>query len=127
MLKTYTGSCHCGDTRFEVDLDLDHVRVCDCSICRRRGALIHRVPNDALRVLTPMANLTLYQWHTQTAEDYFCRRCGILPFRRPRKRTTSEAQAGAPVFDGWGINVRCLDDVELDQIPIKRVYGSRLD
>ena len=22
---------------------LDHVRVCDCSICKRRGALIHRV------------------------------------------------------------------------------------
>ena len=94
MIETYKGSCHCGRARFEVDLDLDHVRVCDCSICRRRGALIHRVPEEALRILTPLDQLTLYQWHTFTAEDYFCPTCGILPFRRPRTRTSKEAQRG---------------------------------
>ena len=47
MKQTYHGSCHCGRVRFEVDADLDHVRVGDCSICRRRGALNHRVdPSD---------------------------------------------------------------------------------
>jgi hypothetical protein len=126
-MKTYTGACHCGTTRFEVDLNLDHVRVCDCSVCRRRGALIHRVPNEALRVLTPMSALTLYQWHTKTAEDCFCPRCGILPFRRPRSRTAGEADNGLPAFDGWAMNVRCLDAVDLDAIPVRNVYGSRLD
>jgi hypothetical protein len=33
MKQTYRGRCHCGKVRFEVDADLDHVRVCDCSIC----------------------------------------------------------------------------------------------
>ena len=127
MLKTYSGSCHCGRARFEVDLDLDHVRVCDCSICKRRGALIHRVPEEALRTLTPLDELTRYQWHTLTAEDYFCPTCGILPFRRPRTRTPGEAMQGMALFTGWGINVRCLDGVDLDSIPIKRVFGSRLD
>jgi hypothetical protein len=127
VITTYRGSCHCGFVRFEVDADLDHVRVCDCSVCRRRGALIHRVPNDALRIHTPLEQLTLYQWHTKTAEDYFCPRCGILPFRRPRTRTSSEAASGAPPFTGWAVNVRCLDGVDLDAIPIKRVFGSRLD
>jgi hypothetical protein len=127
VLKTYTGSCHCGRTRFEVDLDLDHVRVCDCSICRRRGALIHRVPEESLRMLTPLGELTLYQWHTRTAEDYFCPHCGILPFRRPRTRTSKEAADGMPAFNGWGINVRCLDGVDFDDVPVKRVFGSRLD
>src|SRR6185436_15886284 len=32
MKTTYRGSCHCGRVRFEVSADLDHVRVCDCSI-----------------------------------------------------------------------------------------------
>jgi hypothetical protein len=127
VLKTYAGSCHCGRTHFEVDLDLDHVRVCDCSICRRRGALIHRVPEGSLRMLTPLDELTLYQWHTRTAEDYFCPICGILPFRRPRTRTATEAADGMPVFGGWSINVRCLDGVDLDSIPLQRVFGSRLD
>src|ERR1700757_3705904 len=107
MLKTYQGSCHCGKTRFEVDADLDHVRVCDCSICRRRGALIHRVPPEDFRLATPLEELARYPFHTRTARDYFCPTCGILPFRRPRTGP-----------DLWGINVRCLDGVDLDAIPI---------
>ena len=107
-------------------MDLDHVRVCDCSICRRRGALIHRVPETALRILTPLADLTRYQWHTFTAADYFCPTCGILPFRRPRTRTNDEIRDGMPPFTGWAVNVRCLDAVDLDAIPVRRVHGSRL-
>ena len=116
MKQTYRGSCHCGAVRFEIDADLDHVRVCDCSICHRRGALIHRVPPDALRLLTPWEELSVYEWHTRVAKDYFCPKCGILPFRRPRT-----------VEDVWGVNVRCLEGVDHSQIPSKQIYGSRLD
>jgi hypothetical protein len=116
MRQTYQGSCHCGRVRFEVDADLDHVRVCDCSICRKRGALLHRVDEAQFRLLTPLADLALYQFHTRTARDYFCPACGILPFRRPRT---------AP--EQWSINVRCLEGVDLDAIPVKRLYGSKLD
>jgi hypothetical protein len=112
--------------RFEVDADLDHVRSCDCSICRRRGALIHRVPAEKLRILSPLAELTLYQWHTRTAQDWFCPTCGILPFRRPRALTPEEIAAGAPEFTGWAVNVRCLEGVDLDAIPVRRIHGSRL-
>lgn len=126
-MTTHRGSCHCGLVRFEVDLDLDHVRSCDCSICRRRGALLHRVDASRLRLLTPIEDLTLYQWHTRTAEDYFCPACGILPFRRPRARTAREIAEGMPEFSGWSVNVRCLEGVDLDAIPVKRVRGSTLE
>jgi hypothetical protein len=114
-MPLYQGSCHCGRIRFEVDAEIDHVRVCDCSICRRRGALIHRVQPEQLRLLTPLEETVLYQWNTHTARDYFCPTCGILPFRRPRT---------GPHL--WGINVRCLEGVDLDAIPVRRVSGSRL-
>ncbi|HYC37823.1 MAG TPA: GFA family protein [Usitatibacter sp.] len=116
MKKTYRGSCHCGRVRFEVDTILDEVRSCDCSICRRRGALTHRVDEGDLRLLTALEDLSLYQWNTKTAKDYFCPQCGILPFRRPRT---------AP--DKWAINARCLEDVDLAAIPVKPVHGSKLD
>ena len=116
MKQTYSGSCHCGNVKFEVDADLDHVRVCDCSICKKRGALNFRVEDGDVRVLTPLKEMSLYQWHTKTAKDYFCPTCGILPFRRPRT---------APHL--WTINVRCLDGVDAESIPVGRVTGSQLD
>ena len=116
MKQTYRGSCHCGKVRFEVEVDLDHVRSCDCSICRRRGALLHRVEEQDFRLLTPLQDLTLYQWHTKTAKDYFCPTCGILPFRRPRL---------APHL--WSVNVRCLEGVDLAALPVEHLQGSRLD
>jgi hypothetical protein len=115
MKETYRGSCHCGRVQFEVDADLDHVRVGDCSICRRRGALNHRVESQNFRLITLLEDLSFYTFHTHTARDYFCPTCGILPFRRPRK---------AP--DKWAINVRCLHDVDLDTIPVKRLNCSKL-
>jgi len=115
MKTTYRGSCHCGEVRFEVDADIDHVRACDCSICRRRGALVHLVDGSDFRPLTPIEDLALYQFNTRTAKDYFCRTCGIQPFRRTRM---------AP--DRWAINVRCLEGVDLDSIRVERAFGSRL-
>jgi hypothetical protein len=125
-MKTYRGSCHCGRVRFEVDADIDHVRVCDCSICRRRGALNHRVPKANLRLLTPWDDLVLYQWGSRTAKDYFCPTCGILPFRRPSDPTRAELAEGVQPFDGWTINVRCLEEVDLDSLPVRRIFGSRI-
>jgi hypothetical protein len=42
-------------------------------------------------------------------------RVRILPFRRPRN--------GADI---WTVNVRCLEGVDLDAIPIRHVRGSEL-
>lgn len=97
-------------------MDLDHVRECDCSMCHMRGALNHRVADSDIRIETPLEELALYQWHTKTAKDYFCPTCGIQPFRRPR--TAPEV---------WAVNVRCLDNVDVDAVPRRRVYGSELD
>jgi hypothetical protein len=125
-MSIYAGSCHCGGVRFEVRIEgaIDHVRVCDCSICSRRGALNFRVPKENLRLLTPWENLSLYQWGSRTAKDYFCPTCGILPFRRPSDPTRQELREGVPPFDGWAVNVRCLQGIDLDAIPVKRIRGS---
>ena len=126
MRKAYSGSCHCGEVRFDIMADIDHVRVCDCSICRKRGALNIRIDEGDFSLKTPLAALSLYQWGSRTAEDYFCPVCGILPFRRPRHRTPAESGSGEKPFTGWTINARCLDGLDFDSIPRKAVHGSRL-
>jgi hypothetical protein len=125
-MATYSGSCHCGAVRFEVTAEIDHVRVCDCSVCARRGALNYRVPRASLRLLTPWERLSLYQWGSRTAEDWFCSTCGILPFRRPGDPTPEERAAGVEPFDGWAVNVRCLEGVDFEALPIRRIQGRRL-
>jgi hypothetical protein len=125
-MPTYSGSCHCGDVRFEIDADIDHLRSCDRSVCSKRGALNFRVAKENLRLLTPWENLSLYRWGSRTAKDYFCKVCGILPFRRPSDPTPQELRDGIEKFDGWAVNVRCLAGIDLGSLPVKPIYGSRI-
>lgn len=130
-MQKYHGACHCGQNKFLVNMRLDHVRRCDCSVCKKRGALNHRVPKEALTLLTPWDNLSLYQWGSKTAKDFFCAQCGILLFRRPSDPSKAELAQGALPFDGWAINVRCLENIDLSRLPtaeisIVEIAGSEL-
>ena len=48
--QQYTGGCHCGQVRYEVTLDLDQVKSCNCSICTKAGTLLSFVPADKFRL-----------------------------------------------------------------------------
>jgi hypothetical protein len=42
-MQKYEGSCHCGAVRFEIETDFPELTMCDCSICRRKNALMVKV------------------------------------------------------------------------------------
>src|SRR5258706_12419280 len=119
-MKTYRGSCRCGKVKFEVDAEIDLVRVCDFSVCRRRVALIHRVPRENLRLLTPWENLVRFQWGSRTAVDYFCPTCGILSFRGPSDPKPVKLKEGLLPLDGWAVTVGELDDVAFEAFPVSQ-------
>ncbi|MEK9753090.1 MAG: GFA family protein [Rhodospirillaceae bacterium] len=105
-MRTYAGSCHCGAVQFEIDTELDQVGICNCSICSRRNAVMHRVPPERFRILKGEDALTHYTFNTGTAQHYFCRNCcGIYTFHRPRL---------AP--DQYTVNVFCLEGVDADLV-----------
>ncbi len=113
MLQSYQGSCHCGRVSFEMQAQLDHVVDCNCSICRRKGALWHAVPDIGLRIVSGEEELSLYQFNTQTAKHYFCRTCGVHPFTRPRINPKL-----------WVVNVRCIDGVDLSALEVRPFDGA---
>ena len=109
------GSCHCGEVRFRLDWQIDELTTCDCSLCEMRGALMAKVPEAALEVISGEDLLTLYQWSTHRARHYFCSRCGIYVFHRKR---------AAP--DHFGVNARCLHDFDLVAIPVRAAEGANM-
>jgi len=95
----YHGSCHCGQVRFRVAVDIGAVVICDCSLCTKKGIVHAPVPDDAFRLLAGESALTLYRFGSGKASHWFCRHCGIHAFGRPRSDPTR-----------YTVNVRCLDD-----------------
>ena len=59
----YTGSCHCGQIRFEVEGEIDQLLECNCSFCSRKAPLLWFVPRDKMRLLTPADKITTYQFN----------------------------------------------------------------
>lgn len=114
--RTYKGACHCGNVVFEISTDFPELTTCDCSICRRRNALMVKVHEDDLKLLQGEESLTEYQFHTNTARHFFCSTCGIYPFHRKRV---------AP--DHFGVNVSCLEGVDLEEIPVRATDGIGMD
>ena len=110
---TYKGSCHCGRVAFEVDATLDYAMACNCSLCRRVGALWHGASEASLRITAGEDELTLYQFNTKTARHYHCRHCGIHPFSRPRLDPTR-----------WAVNVRCIESVDPSSLPLRTFDGA---
>jgi len=111
--KTLVGSCHCGAVRFEIVSDFPELTTCDCSICKRKNALMVKVHESDFRLLSGAESLAEYRFHTGTARHYFCRTCGIYPFHRKRV---------AP--DCYGINVFCLEDFDPAGIPVRATVGA---
>ena len=103
--KTYTGGCHCGAVRYEVQADLGQVIACNCSICSKRGLVLTFVTPDRFKLLSGADTLKDYQFNKKVIHHVFCPSCGIESF----------AHGTAPGGDNkkYAVNVRCLDGVDV--------------
>jgi hypothetical protein len=111
--RRHEGACHCGAVRFAITSDFPELTICDCSICRRKNALMVKVHESKFELLAGEDQLTEYRFHTRTASHFFCKVCGIYPFHR--KRVTP---------DYIGVNVFCLHQFEPDGIPVRATDGK---
>lgn len=97
--------------------DLAQIASCNCSICQKRGSLLTFVPASEFKLLAGEDQLTDYQFNKRVIHHLFCKTCGILPFAR------GEAPGGGEMV---AVNIRCLDDVDLDTLAVAPFDGRSL-
>ncbi|MBL8565657.1 MAG: GFA family protein [Hyphomicrobiaceae bacterium] len=115
--ERYSGSCHCGAVRFTANADLGQTITCNCSICRRTGAILAFVPANEFTLVSGADALSDYQFGRKSVHHLFCRTCGVRPFGRGTGPDGREMVA---------INVRCLDDVDLAKLRPVAFDGASL-
>jgi hypothetical protein len=108
----FRSSCHCGAVELELNLPngLEELRRCDCSMCRRRGAIVASVTLDNLKVVKGADKLSLYQFNTMVAKHFFCSVCGIYTHHQRRSNPHL-----------YGFNVACVEGVDpyaLGEVPV---------
>lgn len=104
-------TCHCGAVELEVKLSdgLNTARRCDCSFCRRRGAIAASAPLDGIKIIKGADKLTLYQWGSKTARHYFCSVCGIYTHHQ---RRSNPNEYGVNIAALEGVNPRDLGEIK---------------
>ncbi len=97
-------TCHCGAVEAEINVSdkLEKVLRCNCSICKRKGAIMSMVKNEDFKIIKGEDKLRLYQFHSKVAKHYFCANCGIYTHHNPRSNPTMT-----------GFNVGCIDDIDM--------------
>ncbi|PWV65922.1 GFA family protein [Plasticicumulans acidivorans] len=113
----YTGSCHCGRIAFAFDGAIERLVDCNCSLCRRRGSLLYFTDRAHFELLTPAADMSEYRFGAQTIAHVFCPVCGCAPLGFATDPSGREMVA---------VNVRCVDDFDLDSVDVHHFDGRRL-
>ena len=108
MEKTVISKCHCGSVELKLYLPngFDQVRRCNCSICRRKGAIVASVLLENLSILKGEEFLTEYKFNTNTAKHYFCSQCGIYTHHQRRSNPKE-----------FGFNTGCVDEFKPEIYP----------
>ena len=113
----YRGGCQCGAVTFEVDVDLDHCITCNCSRCRRLGAVLAFTTRDSFTLKSGEDSLTEYLFNKKQIRHLFCRTCGIQSFSYGAMPDGTQMAA---------INVNCLEGVDPRALNTQQVDGRSL-
>lgn len=113
--RSYQGSCHCGAVRFRFTSEVITTGCrCNCSICRRKGAVMssHYIARADF-LLEGAEHLSCYRFGDHDVNHYFCKTCGIYPFHD-----------GTATPGRYRVNLGCVIDVDPFTLQIDIIDSS---
>ena len=110
-MSEHRGSCHCGRIRIAMRGEPDEASECNCSICRRTGALWHYGPPDGFTIAGEgvayrQGDCALDLWH--------CPTCGCTTHWTPTD----------PDYPRMGINLRMFEPSLWQDLPRRLIDGA---
>ena len=112
------GGCHCGRVRYEVEIELNQVISCNCSICSKKGQLLVFTDEENFTLVSGEDVLSDYQFGKRSIHHYFCSLCGVGPFGRGKVPGSNKKMRA--------VNIRSLDEINVADIKVKEFDGRSL-
>jgi len=113
-VSTLHGACHCGAVRLAIPRAPEKATNCNCSICRRLGALWAYYEVSEVTIEGEPEQTTSYVWGDQTLRTVRCRHCGCATHWSP--------------LPGHGtrmaVNIRMFDPEAIGDVRIRRFDGA---
>jgi len=108
-------TCHCGAVKVGVPSAPEYLIDCNCSICRRIGALWALYESNSVELWGHPENATQYVWGRRTIRTMHCKVCGCATHWEP-----IDVSAG-PRF---GVNARNFEPQEIIGIRVRKFDGA---
>ena len=108
-------TCHCGAVRVEVPRKPRSLTNCNCSICRRYGALWAYYKAGNVVIIAAPGATTEYVWGDKTIRFVRCRTCGcVTHWKRVHSQSDSKL----------GVNARNFEPGAVASVRIRRLDGA---
>ena len=108
-------SCHCGAVVLEADALPEDATSCNCSICRRLGALYAYYTRAEARLVAGHDAVSAYVWGDRMIEFYSCRTCGCSTHYEGTDKNPDSR---------FAINARCFEPEDLAKLRVRRFDGA---
>ncbi len=112
-----TGSCHCGNVSWELDEAPEWATECNCSLCRRIGAVWAHVDIETVTLNAAHDATFPYIQGAETFALHICRTCGNATHWEPLDAGTDEDAVMA-------VNLRMADPFVLQALDIRHLDGA---
>jgi len=110
----FKGQCHCGSVQFTVTTEPAQLVDCNCSLCRRLGALWAHVPIASVRIDTSDKETVSYAQGDKTLAVQSCQTCGC----------TTHYDSLKDDSDIMAVNFRMCESEVIEKFRIRKFDGA---
>lgn len=114
----YKATCHCGAVSIKMHRPIRQLTRCNCSICRRYGALWAYQQRKAICVADEQNSLRSYVWGKGRLAFFHCSNCGCITHYENTDRRADGSDMSA-------VNMRNIEDPRrIADLPIRLIDGA---